>query len=68
MPSNGSRGPDPPVLLIPGTAYSAKSDFSWNWMPALTKLGFPWCAVVLPGNEMGDNHTAAEYVATQSAR
>jgi hypothetical protein len=37
-------------------------------MPALTKLGFPWCAVALPGNEMGDNHTAAEYVATQSAR
>jgi hypothetical protein len=22
----------PPVLLIPATAYSAKSDFSWNWI------------------------------------
>jgi hypothetical protein len=55
----GARGP---VLLVPGTAYSPKSDFSWNWEPALTKLGIPWCVVALPGNGMGDAQTAAEYV------
>jgi hypothetical protein len=57
--SAASRGP---VLLVPGTAYSPRSDFSWNWEPALTKLGIPWCAVALPGNGMGDIQTAAEYV------
>jgi pimeloyl-ACP methyl ester carboxylesterase len=58
----GLGGGKTPVLLIPGTAYSPKSDFSWNWMPALTRLGVPWCAVALPGNGMGDIQTAAEYV------
>jgi pimeloyl-ACP methyl ester carboxylesterase len=57
--SSGGRGP---VLLVPGTAYSPRSDFSWNWEPALTKLGIPWCVVALPGNGMGDIQTAAEYV------
>src|SRR3954452_7964427 len=51
-----------PVLLVPGTAYSPKSDFGWTWEPALTKLGIPWCVVALPGNGMGDIQTAAEYV------
>jgi pimeloyl-ACP methyl ester carboxylesterase len=55
----GNRGP---VLLVPGTAYSPRSDFSWNWEPALTKLGIPWCVVALPGNGMGDAQTAGEYV------
>jgi triacylglycerol esterase/lipase EstA (alpha/beta hydrolase family) len=55
----GTRGP---VLLVPGTAYSPKSDFGWTWEPALNKLGVPWCAVALPGNGMGDIQTAAEYV------
>src|SRR6266576_1023470 len=52
--ASGDRGP---VLLVPGTAYSPKSDFSWNWEPALTKLGIPWCVVALPGNGMGDIQT-----------
>ncbi len=51
-----------PVLLVPGTAYSPKSDFSWNWEPALTKLGIPWCVVALPGNGMADIQVAGEYV------
>jgi hypothetical protein len=57
-----SAGSADPVLLVPGTAYSPKSDFSWNWEPALSKLGIPWCVVALPGNGMGDIQTAAEYV------
>jgi hypothetical protein len=59
---NLAAGARAPVLLVPGTAYSPKSDFSWNWQPALTKLGIPWCVVALPGNGMGDIQTAAEYV------
>jgi triacylglycerol esterase/lipase EstA (alpha/beta hydrolase family) len=55
----GARGP---VLLVPGTAYSPRTDFSWNWEPALTKLGISWCVVALPGNGMGDAQVAAEYV------
>jgi hypothetical protein len=51
-----------PVLLVPGTAYSPETDFSWNWEPALTKLGISWCAVELPGNGMGDVQVAGEYV------
>ena len=57
--SAGSRGP---VLLVPGTAYSPKSDFGWTWEPALNKLEIPWCAVALPQNGMGDTQIAAEYV------
>jgi hypothetical protein len=60
--NGGLSGARTPVLLIPGTAYSPRSDFSWNWMPALSKLGVPWCAVALPGNGMADIQTAAEYV------
>jgi triacylglycerol esterase/lipase EstA (alpha/beta hydrolase family) len=61
---NGDLGTGPagPVLLVPGTAYSPETDFSWNWEPALSKLGIPWCAVALPGNGMGDVQVAAEYV------
>jgi hypothetical protein len=51
-----------PVLLVPGTAYNPKSDFSWTWEPALSKLGIPWCVVALPGDGMGDIQTAGEYV------
>jgi hypothetical protein len=57
--SADSRGP---VLLVPGTAYSPKSDFGWTWEPALDKLGIPWCVVALPQNGMEEIQTAAEYV------
>jgi triacylglycerol esterase/lipase EstA (alpha/beta hydrolase family) len=51
-----------PVLLVPGTAYSPQTDFGWNWEPALTKLGIPWCAVSLPDRGMSDIQVAGEYV------
>jgi pimeloyl-ACP methyl ester carboxylesterase len=57
-----SAGGIGPVLLVPGTAYSPQTDFSWNWEPALSKLGIPWCVVALPGNGMGDAQVAGEYV------
>ncbi|WP_249010176.1 hypothetical protein [Conexibacter sp. DBS9H8] len=45
--------PVTPVLLVPGTGATAASNFGWNYEPALTNLGIPWCAITFPadGNE-----------------
>jgi hypothetical protein len=51
-----------PVLLLPGTATTPRTDFSWNHQPALTKAGIPWCAVELPGSALRDIQVAGEYV------
>jgi pimeloyl-ACP methyl ester carboxylesterase len=59
---NPAGGSQEPVLLVPGTTLNPQHNFSWNWEPALTKLGIPWCAVELPGNSMGDIQVAGEYV------
>jgi hypothetical protein len=59
---NAASGTHEPVLLVPGTTVNPHADFSWNWEPALTNLGVPWCAVDLPGNSMGDIQVAGEYV------
>jgi pimeloyl-ACP methyl ester carboxylesterase len=56
-----STGPTP-ILLVHGTAESPKTEFSWNWEPALTGLGIPWCAVALPDNGLDDAQVAGEYV------
>jgi pimeloyl-ACP methyl ester carboxylesterase len=52
-----------PVLLVPGTTVNPRVNYSWNWEPALTALGIPWCAVELPGQTMEDIQMAGEYVA-----
>jgi hypothetical protein len=59
---NPAAGSEEPVLLVPGTTVTPDADFSWNWEPALSKLGIPWCAVELPGNSMDDIQVAGEYV------
>jgi triacylglycerol esterase/lipase EstA (alpha/beta hydrolase family) len=60
---NGTlAGAPEPVLLVPGTTVTPQQNFSWNWEPALTNLGIPWCAVELPGSSMGDIQVAGEYV------
>jgi pimeloyl-ACP methyl ester carboxylesterase len=51
-----------PVLLVHGTGSNPEHNFSWNWGPALTDLGHPWCAAALPDNGMDDVQVAAEYV------
>jgi hypothetical protein len=51
-----------PVLLVPGTGSNPQHNFSWNWEPALDKLGIPWCAVTLPDNALDDIQVAGEYV------
>ena len=50
-----------PVLLVPGTTVSPQ-EFTWNWEPALTAIGRPYCTINLPGNSMGDIQVAGEYV------
>ena len=51
-----------PVLLVPGTSLNPATDYGYGWEPALRKLGWPYCAVTLPGNAMGDIQIAGEYV------
>ncbi len=51
-----------PVLLVPGTSLNPSTDYGYGWEPALSKLGWPYCAVTLPGNAMGDIQVAGEYV------
>jgi hypothetical protein len=51
-----------PVLLVPGTSLNPATDYGYGWEPALRTLGWPYCAVTLPGNAMGDIQVAGEYV------
>jgi hypothetical protein len=51
-----------PVLLVPGTTVSPSEHFSWNYMRAFDEMGWPYCAVTLPDNTMGDMQIAGEYV------
>jgi hypothetical protein len=51
-----------PVLLVPGTSLNPSTDYGYGWEPALSKLGWPYCTVTLPGNAMGDIQVAGEYV------
>jgi pimeloyl-ACP methyl ester carboxylesterase len=51
-----------PVLLNPATGVTAAENYSWNWEPALTKLGIPWCAYTAPNDTLGDIQTSGEYV------
>jgi hypothetical protein len=51
-----------PVLLVPPTSVEPQTSYSWNWEPALDKLGIPWCAVTVPEKTLGDIQVAGEYV------
>src|ERR1700744_2442147 len=51
-----------PVLLVPGTSLNPATDYGYGWEPALRKLGWPYCALTLPGNAMGGIQVAGEDV------
>ena len=53
---------DAPVLLVPGTSLNPATDYGYGWEPALRALGWPYCAVTLPGNAMGDIQVAGQYL------
>jgi hypothetical protein len=50
------------ALFVPGTGVGPGEAFSWNWFPALDRIGHPYCAVALPGSSVGDVQVSAEYV------
>ncbi|HUE28881.1 MAG TPA: hypothetical protein VMP89_19055 [Solirubrobacteraceae bacterium] len=51
-----------PVLLVPGTGITATQEFSWNYEPALSHLGIPWCGVTFPDSGNDDMQVNGEYV------
>jgi hypothetical protein len=51
-----------PVLLNPATGVTPEENYSWNWEPALTQLGIPWCAYTAPYDTLGDIQTSGEYL------
>jgi hypothetical protein len=51
-----------PVLLNPATGVTADQNYSWNWEPALQKLGIPWCAYHAPHSTLDDIQTSGEYL------
>lgn len=58
-----SLGPgDRAVLLLPGTTLDPETNFSWNYVPALTSAGFSVCTVALVDRGMGDIQDSAERV------
>jgi hypothetical protein len=51
-----------PVLLNPATGVTAAQNYSWNYEPALSRLGIPWCAYTAPHSTLGDIQTSGEYL------
>jgi len=56
-----------PVLLLAGTGIDSGNNFSWNWEPALTKAGEPWCTSDVPDgsasyHNYADMQVRGEYV------
>jgi pimeloyl-ACP methyl ester carboxylesterase len=56
-----------PVLLLAGTGIDSQNNFGWNWEPALTQAGIPWCASDVPDDGAGfdnyaDEQTRAAYI------
>jgi pimeloyl-ACP methyl ester carboxylesterase len=52
-----------PVLLLSGTTVDPDENFAWNWMPALSDAGIPWCAQTAPDRvNMEDIQTRGEYI------
>lgn len=51
-----------PVLLVPGTGITATQEFAWNYEPALTQRGIPWCGVTFPDSGNDDMQINGEYV------
>jgi hypothetical protein len=51
-----------PVLLNPATGVTVAQNFSWNWEPALTRLGIPWCTYDAPQHTLGDIQTSGQYL------
>jgi pimeloyl-ACP methyl ester carboxylesterase len=51
-----------PVLLLSSTAANPPENFDWNYEPALTEQGIPWCTSTSPDNNLADEQVRGEYV------
>jgi hypothetical protein len=51
-----------PVLLNPATGVTPAENYSWNWEPALDKLGIPWCTYTAPHATLDNIETSGEYL------
>jgi hypothetical protein len=51
-----------PVLLNPATGVTPAQNYSWNWEPALDKLGVPWCTYTAPHSTLDNIETSGEYL------
>jgi triacylglycerol lipase len=51
-----------PVILVHGAGSSPEESFSFGYVPALQRLGFPVCTVRLPGHGLVDMQCSIQYV------
>jgi len=51
-----------PVLLVHGTGTYGQEQWSWNYVPYLSALGYDVCTVTYPDRGMIDQQISAEYV------
>ena len=51
-----------PILLVPGTDLTPKTNYSWNYERAFSRRHWAYCAVTLPQSATGDIQVAGEYV------
>jgi pimeloyl-ACP methyl ester carboxylesterase len=51
-----------PILLVPGTALTPETNYSWNYARVLAEQERSFCTVELPDSALGDIQVAAEYV------
>jgi triacylglycerol esterase/lipase EstA (alpha/beta hydrolase family) len=49
-----------PVLLVHGTGATADDNWRWTYVPALSRLGVPWCIVDLPDRGTTDIQRSGE--------
>lgn len=59
--SGSFRNGKEPVYLVPGTAFGYRTQYAWNWAPALTRAGIPWCSITAAHDALGDLSIAGEY-------
>jgi triacylglycerol esterase/lipase EstA (alpha/beta hydrolase family) len=51
-----------PILLVPGTELDPGLNYGWNYERAFRALGWPYCAITLPGHTTEDIQRAGEYI------
>jgi len=51
-----------PVLLVHGTFTNGEEQYTWNYLPFLSGLGFDVCIVTYPNRGLDDQQISAEYI------